>query len=257
MTEENPIHWEDESQLIGYGESDSTGAWLKFRVLPEDLELFRGLKGQTFQHRLIMMEKLEEHLNKQATPKGDYSEHAKKLHTSGFFRAPKLWEALHSDEQYKIWVQRQKCICCGQQDWLSDLGEFRCESAHVLRADLKPARQGPNPNKPPYSRVPLCNKHHVLQHRRGESALYAIHILLHNKKTNNLELDAKEWFRAQAMRHVETWAHEELKNEISAYISRPIHSLTAIYPTDLYDWAKSHGLEQNLPRCYKEFNNGV
>ncbi len=47
MTEVS-THWAGEGQLLGYGESDSTGAWLKIRVTPEDLEHFRGLKGTTF-----------------------------------------------------------------------------------------------------------------------------------------------------------------------------------------------------------------
>ena len=27
------IHWSEEAQLIGYGESDSTGAWIKFIII--------------------------------------------------------------------------------------------------------------------------------------------------------------------------------------------------------------------------------
>src|SRR4030066_2228611 len=45
---ENLIHWSDEAQLLGYGESDSTGAWLKFRLTPEDLDKLRGHKGTVF-----------------------------------------------------------------------------------------------------------------------------------------------------------------------------------------------------------------
>lgn len=42
------IHFNGEVQLMGYGESDSSGAWIKLQILPEDLESFRGLKGTTF-----------------------------------------------------------------------------------------------------------------------------------------------------------------------------------------------------------------
>lgn len=42
------IHWTGEAQLMGYGESDSSGAWIKLQVEHEDLTQFRGLKGTTF-----------------------------------------------------------------------------------------------------------------------------------------------------------------------------------------------------------------
>ena len=42
------ITWAGETQLMGYGESDSSGAWIKFQVMPEDLDMFRGLKGEVF-----------------------------------------------------------------------------------------------------------------------------------------------------------------------------------------------------------------
>lgn len=38
----------EEVMLMGYGESDSSGAWIKLQVKPEDLDNFRGLKGQRF-----------------------------------------------------------------------------------------------------------------------------------------------------------------------------------------------------------------
>lgn len=41
---------------MGWGESDSSGAWIKFQVMPEDLDRFRGLKGQCFAMVLAMMD---------------------------------------------------------------------------------------------------------------------------------------------------------------------------------------------------------
>lgn len=35
----------DELKLVGFGESDSGGAWIKLQVDPDDLALFRGRKG--------------------------------------------------------------------------------------------------------------------------------------------------------------------------------------------------------------------
>jgi hypothetical protein len=55
MTEpaEEIVYWADDAQLMGYGESDSAGAWLKFQIQPEDLEKFRGLKGTVFYAALV------------------------------------------------------------------------------------------------------------------------------------------------------------------------------------------------------------
>lgn len=50
------IHWSGETQLMGFGESDTSGAWVKFQLMPEDLEKFRGLKGQCFN---VVMEQVE------------------------------------------------------------------------------------------------------------------------------------------------------------------------------------------------------
>ena len=49
-------HWGGEVQLMGFGESDSSGAWVKFQVTPEDLDHFRGLTGNCFDMLLANME---------------------------------------------------------------------------------------------------------------------------------------------------------------------------------------------------------
>lgn len=41
---------------MGYGESDSSGAWLKFQIHPEDLEKFRGLKGTVFHLTMVKIQ---------------------------------------------------------------------------------------------------------------------------------------------------------------------------------------------------------
>lgn len=53
---ESLVYWSDESQLMGYGESDSSGAWLKFQIHPEDLEKFRGLKGTVFHLTMVKIQ---------------------------------------------------------------------------------------------------------------------------------------------------------------------------------------------------------
>ena len=53
---ESLVYWSDESQLMGYGESDSSGAWLKFQIHPEDLDKFRGLKGTVFHLTMVKIQ---------------------------------------------------------------------------------------------------------------------------------------------------------------------------------------------------------
>lgn len=50
---ESLVYWAEDAQLMGYGETDTSGAWLKFQISPEDLEKFRGLKGTVFFATLV------------------------------------------------------------------------------------------------------------------------------------------------------------------------------------------------------------
>lgn len=50
---ESLVYWAEDAQLMGYGETDTSGAWLKFQIAPEDLEKFRGLKGTVFFATLV------------------------------------------------------------------------------------------------------------------------------------------------------------------------------------------------------------
>jgi len=47
------VYYSNDMQLMGYGESDSSGAWVKFQVEPGDLEQFRGLKGTVFNITMV------------------------------------------------------------------------------------------------------------------------------------------------------------------------------------------------------------
>ena len=51
------VHESTESKLLGYGESDTSGCWVKFE-LPENelMKSFRGLKGQRFIMILVKIE---------------------------------------------------------------------------------------------------------------------------------------------------------------------------------------------------------
>lgn len=53
---ESLVYWSDESQLMGYGESDSSGCWLKFQIHSEDMDKFRGLKGTVFHLTMVKIQ---------------------------------------------------------------------------------------------------------------------------------------------------------------------------------------------------------
>lgn len=54
--EDVQVHWSSDAQLMGYGESDSSGAWIKLQVEADDLESFRGLKGVVFQVVMVQLQ---------------------------------------------------------------------------------------------------------------------------------------------------------------------------------------------------------
>jgi len=64
---EDLVYHSEDMQLLGYGESDSSGCWLKFQVLPEDLDKFRGLKGTVFNMTMV---KLADSGEPEPKPKG-------------------------------------------------------------------------------------------------------------------------------------------------------------------------------------------
>ena len=53
---ESLIYWSDESQLMGYGESDSSGCWIKLQMHPEDMDKFRGIKGTVFHITMVKIQ---------------------------------------------------------------------------------------------------------------------------------------------------------------------------------------------------------
>ena len=77
-------HWSGEVQLMGFGESDSSGAWIKFQVQPEDLDHFRGLKGNVFDMLLANMEQTIGDITKKG---GQMSKEAAKICKTPHFQA--------------------------------------------------------------------------------------------------------------------------------------------------------------------------
>lgn len=162
------IHWSEEAQLIGYGESDSTGAWIKFIIRPEDLQHFRGLKGTVFYLTLVELANDGQPVEKVSAhkPEKPYGKQASSLYANGFFLVPQVLRAIGTDDEFLEWVRQQPCAArhlggCG--------GDV--VAAHVRRIS-EGAGIGLKPSG--FNAIPLCNNHHALQHSQGESALAKI-----------------------------------------------------------------------------------
>ena len=234
------VVWRNDAQLLGFGESDSAGCWAKFRVEPEDLTFFRGQKGEVFFWKMVESDHLEEVIHVQEKTKGPYGKLAKQLHTCGFFRAPPVWKAVGTDEQYQAFSRTRPCCVTGRFDHDEATGAERTEFAHVRRAGSSGTGY-----KGKYSGVPLIHEVHLLQHQKGELAAYNLFLKLKGKPPSDDVQEAKDWFNKKALENVQMWAHKALRDEFN------VDSLTKIEPEKILAWAEEKGVTNILPRCYK------
>jgi hypothetical protein len=180
--------------------------------------------------------------NKAKVAKGPFTNDAKKLHTSGFFRAPPVWKAIGTDEQYQAWTRTQPCIVTGGVDWDEKKGVGRTEFAHVRRAgDSGTAYKGE------YSGVPLVHEIHAnYQHQHGEVSAYKYYLDRTRKNHVISPKTAKDWFDQKAAENVTRWAHESLCIELG------YDSLTQVPPKVLRKWAEEKQVSQFLPKNYRD-----
>ncbi len=248
--------WRNDGQQLGFGETDTKGGWVKFRVEPEDLAFFRGNKDEYFYFKFILSEKVEKIVkakNKAKKEKGEWGHEVRDLHQSGFFKNPRLWEIIGTDQQYQEFTRKRRCIVTGGWDYDGEKGVERTEFAHVRRAG-----DSGTAHKPEFSGVSLVHEIHRLQHSGGETAAYDKYLVRRGIDSGGVvtETAAREWFEKKALENVEKWAHERMIVEINTFltfIKEPnIDSLTKVSPKTLKSWAESVGLQNNLPKCYKE-----
>ena len=207
-----------ETKLMGYGESDSSGAWIKLQVLPEELETFRGLKGEVFETSLRNVDRGP---IKTKPEKGPYGEFARDLVLSGFFNSGKVREHFGGDEAYQAWCRTQQCALTGLTP---------TEYAHVRRAGEAGVGY-----KPKYMGIPLTHEAHAYQHQHGEAAC------LQHYKMKTGDLNPKEWFEHQVQYFVKTWLVSAMKHELS------LDSMTNLSPTEFYGWAVLKQLNGEIP----------
>ncbi|MHB8727610.1 MAG: hypothetical protein ACYC9K_01075 [Sulfuricaulis sp.] len=92
-----------------------------------------------------------------------YGKQASELYKNGFFLNPKVLEKVGTDEEFLGWLKLQPCAAAHFGDCEGDV-----VAAHVRRI-ANGAGTGLKPNQ--YSAIPLCHKHHMLQHVAGQNAL--------------------------------------------------------------------------------------
>ena len=238
----------DDVKLMGFGESDSSGAWIKLQILPEQLDKFRGLKGEIFETTMRQLANDGKPVKAPVMTK-KYGRNAQILYKSGFFYNIQVVEQIGTDAEYQDWCREQPCIICRQfgevvQDGLKHAGEGRNVYAHVLRAGRPTSGgRGAGSNKPIYSGVSMCNHHHTQEHKHGSLYVYNQYCELPSnkrKKTANASV-AKGWFEERAGGMLADWAHSKLATDFG------YSSLSQVPPKKIIEWVSNSGLKFHLP----------
>jgi len=154
--------------------------------------------------------------------KGPFGEYAKALVLSGFFRTPKIWESIGTDEEFLTWVRQQKSAYSGKFSMFID-GVGSCVAAHVRHVE----HGSGTAIKPPFSAIPLTDDEHREAHQKGDSVL-----------------GDREWWDKKRIKYVSQWAYETLKEKMG------YDSYTEMAPHRLIDWAKQRELVHYLPGIF-------
>lgn len=196
---------------------------ISFEVERETWDLFMEAKteGMLIAAKATVVSQDEhEALEKTSTSvTGQWGKEANRLRQSGFFRVPKVWEAVGTDEQFLSWVRTQPCAYCRHHD---------C-SGQVVPAHVRRVANGAGTGvKPPYSAIPLCHAAHEAQHQYGESAI-----------------GSRSFFDQARVKTLEDWSWETLKATLG------YESWSQVPPEKLYNWAFERDLLKYLPSEYK------
>jgi len=144
------------------------------------------------------------------------------LYKSGFWFNPKVLAALGTDDEYRVWIQRQPSAFSDEfSEYVN--GEGRCVAAHVRRAG-----ESGTGYKAPYACIPLTDMEHKIQHQQGESAL-----------------GGQAWFDKQRAAYVQEWAHSRLREILG------VESLSQAPVYQILYWAEQNELERYLPAVFK------
>lgn len=145
-----------------------------------------------------------------------YGAQATALKLSSFFRTTSVWKAIGTDADYMDWCRAQPCAICGLSP--------PSEPAHVRRINLGAGMSLKNT----YGTIPLCRKHHGLQHAAAESAIAP-----------------QEEFDRLLIQHLERWAWAKTKEQLG------YTSFRYVPPEALWNWAEARGVSSYLPHEYQ------
>lgn len=181
-----------EVKIMGYGESDTSGAWMKLQITPEELAVLRGRKGECCEITLRIID----HMTGQpADTSGDGEKDevkkgslAYKMHRNGYFYNPKLWEAMESagiytQEDHKAWLETLPCYSRhnAQANWneftgvivitehLKQFLESLCNCTgdpdrRIVHHTRDAVNAGTATKPPDWWGIPTCDYHHRLAH---------------------------------------------------------------------------------------------
>lgn len=150
-------------------------------------------------------------------PEGEHGQFARSLMRTGFFRRPDVWGLAGSDENYLQWLRGQPCV-----SGASVLGAGPCEG-DIVAAHVRRVASGAGTGiKPVYSAVPLCHRHHEMQHKSGEAVV-----------------GGKQKMDAQRVQHLERWSKEQIKKFLN------VESLRQLSPDRLAQWCDRHGIPRS------------
>ena len=261
MTETDPLKnflFIDQLKIMGYGESDTSGCWIKFQLTPELLEDVRGRKGQIVEVAARMLDNSGEYIppdgvarkiaaeSKQIIdkampppepPKENHGQYWRGLISRGTFNAPDVLAAIGSEKDYKEWIQKQPSVLSGNSDWLEEIGEGRCEEAHVRRVG-----EGSGTGiKPIYFSVPLTHEEHTFQHKHGEVRALAKHGKKAWAKLDFQNKDVREWWEKRAIKYRTEWASTTLAQQLGAARRKECS------PAKVAEWYQARGLQRFFP----------
>lgn len=205
------------------------GGW-KYEFVAEmtadDFDLFNGhdLTGSAFESQIECTEVAQPGLfHDGPKPKKEqkpYGQEAVELYKNGFYFNPHVMAKVGTDTEYLEWLKTQPCCIRGSMS-ADKAHEGDVVAAHVRRI----AAGAGTATKPMYSAVPMCNRHHQLQHQHGES-----------------QVGGKEWIDRERARHLSRWmAHVVFGKE----------SMGHVRPDLLTIWCKAEDIAQYLPEVYR------
>ena len=204
-----------------------------------DIANFNLVPGATFALARITDGAAREDMvrkSSQSANQAEYSEHARVLRVTGFFRNPKVWPVVGSDKGFRDWLEQQKCCACGAppRPDPADLNRGpRNEAAHV-----RSVKNGAGTSiKPEYSAITLCHDCHQRQHSGGYGEILTV--------PGDLS-SIRDYLDRMVVSSLEGWGWQTVKKTLG------YKHWNEVPPDVLCQWADKHDLVQCLPSIYKE-----